>query len=448
MRVGIWRLNMKKFHFLLVILILLSACSANGEAPIQASGLIEATEVSIAPEISGRVIEVLAGEGDAAQAGDPLLVMDDSLLLAEMRTFEASLEAANANVNAAQSAFDLAQLEYDQILSAALSVESETRVAIWKQSKPGEFDQPTWYFDREERLSAVHGELVAARESLEKEQERLDGLQKRVENASFLEAEVTLSQARIAFENAKDVLDRTSGSTGPELRDAAQTAFDDAKLDLEDAQDEYDDALTGDDADDLLEARARVFVARERYDMAMDAIRAFETGANAPEVAMAAKAVEQANTLLAAARSSVKQSQAQLLLVETQMEKLIVRSPLDGVILVRSVQPGEVIQAGMTAMTVAQLDTLTITVYLSEHRYGEVRLGDQATLSVDSFPDETFIAVVTRIADQAEYTPRNVQTKEERQTTVYAVELVVENLDHRLKPGMPADVVFPLAGDE
>jgi multidrug resistance efflux pump len=115
---------------------------------------------------------------------------------------------------------------------------------------------------------------------------------------------------------------------------------------------------------------------------------------------------------------------------------------VDGVVLTRSVQPGEVVQAGMTIMTVAKLDTLKITVYIPEDRYGEVKLGDSASLSVDSFPGETFNATVTRIADQAEYTPRNVQTKEERQTTVYAVELSVKNPDGKLKPGMPVDVTF------
>ena len=93
-------------------------------------------------------------------------------------------------------------------------------------------------------------------------------------------------------------------------------------------------------------------------------------------------------------------------------------------------------------LTVARLETLTVTVYISEDRYGEVSLGEAATLQVDSFPGESFAATVTRIADQAEYTPRNVQTKEERQTTVYAVELSVGNQDGRLKPGMPVDVTF------
>lgn len=93
-------------------------------------------------------------------------------------------------------------------------------------------------------------------------------------------------------------------------------------------------------------------------------------------------------------------------------------------------------------MILAKLDDLKITVYIPEDRYGSVKIGQQAQVFVDSFPGETFTGVVVSIADQAEFTPRNVQTEEGRRTTVFAVELKVENPDGRLKPGMPADVSF------
>ncbi len=108
----------------------------------------------------------------------------------------------------------------------------------------------------------------------------------------------------------------------------------------------------------------------------------------------------------------------------------------------RSIEPGEVLVAGASALSIGQLDHLTITVYLPEDRYGEVSLGDEATVAIDAFPGVTFHASVVRIADQAEYTPRNVQTEEGRRTTVFAVELAVDDSSGRLKPGMPADVVF------
>jgi HlyD family secretion protein len=77
-----------------------------------------------------------------------------------------------------------------------------------------------------------------------------------------------------------------------------------------------------------------------------------------------------------------------------------------------------------------------------EDRYGEIHLGQQASVKVDSFPDLTFTSDVTHIADQAEFTPRNVQTAEGRSSTVYAIKLTVTDPQDKLKPGMPADVTF------
>ncbi len=125
-----------------------------------------------------------------------------------------------------------------------------------------------------------------------------------------------------------------------------------------------------------------------------------------------------------------------------QIDLLVVKSTGSGVVMTRSVEPGEVVQPGLAAMTIGQLDNLTITVYIPEDKYGQINLGDTATLAADSFPGEIFQATVTRIADRAEYTPRNVQTKEDRQTTVFAIELSVSDPDGKLKPGMPTDVVF------
>jgi len=142
------------------------------------------------------------------------------------------------------------------------------------------------------------------------------------------------------------------------------------------------------------------------------------------------------------AQKAVEQAQAALGLIDVQYEKLVIAAPSDGVVLARNIDPGEVVLAGATALTIGELNKITITVYLPENRYGEVKLGDKASVSVDSFPSQVFFATVTRIADQAEFTPRNVQTVEGRQTTVYAVELSMDNQAGLLKPGMPADVTF------
>jgi multidrug efflux pump subunit AcrA (membrane-fusion protein) len=120
----------------------------------------------------------------------------------------------------------------------------------------------------------------------------------------------------------------------------------------------------------------------------------------------------------------------------------MVRSPIDGVVLERLVEPDESVPAGSTVMVVAPLDELTLTVYVPENRYGQISLGGTYSVTVDSFPGETFSGRVSVISDKAEFTPRNVQTTDSRQTTVYAIKLDLEPTGGKLKPGMPADVHF------
>jgi len=117
-----------------------------------------------------------------------------------------------------------------------------------------------------------------------------------------------------------------------------------------------------------------------------------------------------------------------------------VRTPIDGVLLTRAIEPGEIAMPGGTLLIVGDLSTLTLTVYVPEDRYGQLFLGQVYPVSVDSFPEQTFPGRITHIADQAEFTPRNVQTIQGRKNTVYAVRLTLDNPDLSLKPGMPADV--------
>jgi multidrug efflux pump subunit AcrA (membrane-fusion protein) len=121
-----------------------------------------------------------------------------------------------------------------------------------------------------------------------------------------------------------------------------------------------------------------------------------------------------------------------------------VRTPIDGVVLTRAFEPGEITAAGSTMLVVGDLSVMTLTVYVPEDRYGQVSLGQDYPVSVDSFPGEVFLGRVTHIADQAEFTPRNVQTVAGRKNTVYAIRLTIDNPTLQLKPGMPADVTLDI----
>lgn len=142
------------------------------------------------------------------------------------------------------------------------------------------------------------------------------------------------------------------------------------------------------------------------------------------------------------AAAQLAQAQATVDLLAAQRERLTLLAPADGVILERAAEPGEVAMPGAPLLTLGRLDDLTIKVYVPEDRYGRISVGDKATLQVDAFPDRSFKAEVTQIADRAEFTPRNVQTASGRKATVYGVTLAVEGKGGRLKPGMPADLRF------
>jgi len=466
---------MKKIITLLLLSLLVVSCAPADSTTLQASGLIEATKIAVSPEMSGQIGDVFVEEGDSVMAGDPILKIKDELLTAQRQAAAASVETAKSASQAAEAAYASAQTQYQITLETARAADGSNRIQDWIGKRPDPFDQPKWYFSRTEQISATQAIIETAQSNLEAAQANLDTVIKDLNNTSFLDAEKRLADARINYLITKDVYERAKLSKeeinpadlsypdiplnfqgsykdriaiakdlseDPNLVNAAQRVYDAAKAELDDAQNAYNDLLTSGAATRVLDARAEVEVAREQVESTRDYLTSLQTGEDSLSVVAAQDTVNQAQAGMDQADAAVTEAEAHLVLLDLQLDKLTVSAPVDGVVMTRSVQPGEVIQAGMTAVTIAKLDTLKVTVYISEDRYGEVKLGDSASLSVDSFPGETFSATVTRIADQAEYTPRNVQTKEERQTTVYAVELSVQNPDGKLKPGMPVDVTF------
>jgi HlyD family secretion protein len=135
-------------------------------------------------------------------------------------------------------------------------------------------------------------------------------------------------------------------------------------------------------------------------------------------------------------------SQKELLLVNLDNEYLI--SPISGDVLLRSSQPGEIANPGQTVMTLLDRDRLKIKVYISEKFLGMIKVGQGVGILIDSFPDKVFPGEITAISDKAEFTPKNIQTKEERVKTVYAVTVSSDDQGGILKPGMPCDVRMDL----
>ncbi len=212
-------------------------------------------------------------------------------------------------------------------------------------------------------------------------------------------ARAAASAAADRFGDAQRDLDRTrtlfqGGAVSQEAMDKAQTAFD---------------------------------VARAQRDQAAQALRLVETGPR-PE-------------RIAAQRAVVAQSEAAVRQLDATLANAEIRAPFDGVVTVKDREEGEVVGAGAPVLTVTNLADRWVRIYVREDRVGAVRLGQPADITADTYPGKRYTGEVSYVASQAEFTPRTVQTAEERVKLVYAVKVRITGdpvVD--LKPGIPADV--------
>ena len=420
--------------------IYLAGISGAEDGPLTASGTVASVEVDVASEVSGRVVEVYVEEGGAVDAGQPLFRLDEAILAAQRDRAAAALESARLGIRTAEAAEASAALQLALALQTARLQASPARALAWSQSIPWQFTLPAWYFSASEGVDAAEREASLAETSWADALAQLDAI---LEDAGLAAEEERVARAQAGFTVAQSVLDQAlSASESEAVVDEAEALRDAAQDELEAANDAYEEALDDETSADLTAARAAVAVARARLDTARDRLASLRLGDESLQVEAARAALNQAQAARDQAAGVMAQAQAELALADAQIERLTIHAPISGVVVTQSVEPGEVVVAGGAVMTIGNLEQLTLTIYHPAARYGEISLGDRASVAVDSFPGESFAAEVVRIADQAEFTPRNVQTEEGRRTTVFAVELTVENPEGKLKPGMPADVEF------
>jgi len=492
-----------QFLVLLIFVVTTAGCdaimSSEGDE-LKGSGVVEVVEVGLSLETGGQIDEVFVNEGHQVEAEDVLVTLKDDLLKTQYNQAVTALNQAQANYNliAAQPlteqrqvAIATAQLE---LLSAQQDLQDlidnvDLAQALALQAVDGAqdtLDAVNENFTKEKAAALIA--IAVAEEAIRQAKHNLYYFtlpQSQANLDTFEGIQVlseALAQAREAYEPYKydnidydqvDCLSTTTSSRFPDicreqttredLRDDLDDAEGDlstavrrlglevnlanAEADLEKAIKDYDALGDGPSVADIALLEAQLAAAERDYEAVKD-------GPDPGDIALAEARVQTADANLAlahadtsqeqldAVQAQVKAAQAALEIVQAHYDKLVLTSPVDGIVLYRTVEPGEVVLPGSPAITLGLLDKLTITVYIPEDRYGQIDIGDKAIVKVDSFPGETFDAVVARIADQAEYTPRNVQTEEDRRTTVFAIELSVDDPQGKLKPGMPADVIF------
>ena len=361
---------------------------------IKASGRIEVTEVNVSSKVTGRIAALHVDEGTDVKRGDPLATLAAEELEAQLRQARATLQSAEAKLGQAR---------------IALRVEPIT----------------------------VQTQIRQAQESVRAAEERLRMLQAGSRLQEIEEGRANVKQALARQEIARVTRDRFRGL----LADGAISKQD------------FDRTET-----DLQAADAALRAARERLSL-------LEEGARAEDIRMAQSDRDRAAAALEAARAAaanvdirqqevrvaeaaVREARANVERLETQVAELRVFAPLDATVLTKAAEPGEVVAANKPILLLGDLDHPWIKVYVSETALGKVRLGDAARILVDSFPGQPFQGRVTWISDQAEFTPKNIQTAEERVNLVYAVKISIQNAQRRLKAGMPADaeLLAPEAG--
>ncbi|MDO8969593.1 MAG: efflux RND transporter periplasmic adaptor subunit, partial [Saprospiraceae bacterium] len=292
---------------------------------------------------------------------------------------------------------------------------------------------------KSEKLSSAKSRVDVAGTNRDQGKANLEKVLKDKASQEFLDAEKSVSNAQTAFLIADQVLAQAKSAQNNEvLQNYAQDQYNLAENELKTAQANYKRLLATQAAKDVLEARARTRISQESYDRALDYYNSLLSGDQSLQVNVADSGVKQAEAALA-------QAKAALAVIDVQMDKTITRAPMDGVVLTRNLELGEMVSPGSVVMGIGQLVELELVVYIPETDYGKVKLGDQVSITTDSFSGTKFMGKVVNISDQAEFTPRNVQTIDGRRATVYAIKLNVPNPDLKLKPGMPADVSFDLA---
>ena len=194
-------------------------------------------------------------------------------------------------------------------------------------------------------------------------------------------------------------------------------------------------------------ATANEVSARERLDLVSVGPREHEIAAARAEVRAARERVQLLKAgprpdAVAAARAQVAQAEAAITLARARLAEATIAAPIGGVVLRKNLEAGETANPGVAIVTLLDPRDIWLRAYVPETDIGRIRVGQAATITVDAYPGRRFPGEISEIASEAEFTPKNVQTKKERVNLVFRVKIAAKNPDGVLKPGMPADAVL------
>lgn len=282
-------------------------------------------------------------------------------------------------------------------------------------------------FETAGRIEAIHvpeGERVGAGDTLA-------ALDREPMLARREAAEADAAAARARLDELRSGYRREEVARARAALRAAEEEREDARRDLARTRALHEGGAVSEEA--LDKARTAFEVASSRLAEARERAQMMEVGPREEEVR--------------AQRARWASALASLRALDATLDNMVLTAPFDGVVTVRHREPGEIVAPGAAVLTVQDTGDRWVRIYVPEDRVGAVELGQAATITTDTYPERSYAGTVRFIASGAEFTPRNVQTREERVKLVYRVKVqVTGDPDLDLKPGVPADVRIPLEG--
>lgn len=357
---------------------------------IVVSGNLELTLVDLSFKIAGRMTELNVKEGDWVKKRQVIARLDPTQL--QQQRFRDVAAISNAQSN------------YDQL-----------NTTIQYQEATLESDIATRRAELAEAQAKLD-ELLAGSRPQEIQQAE----------ASVADARAQLDWARSDWERAQTLYKNEDIST--QQFDQARQRFNSATAQVQLAEQKSSLVKEGPRKEDIAAARAQV--ARSQAAVAT---------AEANRIELARKRQE-----LVARRAQIEQARGQAGISDAQLNDTVIYAPIDGVVLVKSAEAGEVLAAGTTIVTVGDLDHPWLRAYIGETELGRVKLGQKVKLSTDSYSGKYYAGTVSFISAEAEFTPKQIQTKEERVKLVYRIKVDVDNTAHELKNNMPVDAEIQL----
>ena len=364
--------------------------SRNSQADTKISGNIELTEVNIAFKTAGKLIERTVEEGDMVKKGQVIARLDRDQLVAQREREVAGLESAQAQMAQAETA-----LEWQRATLA------------------GDIEQ------KRGDLASLEARLLELRNGA-RPQEKLDA------KAAVDAAQSELERSKRDWDRAQILYKNDDISTAQ--FDQYRNRWENADALLKQMKEREALVLAGPRAEQI-EAQASL-VQRARGALKMAEANALELKRREQEVTTRT--------------AEIARSRANIALIDSQLADTIAASPVDGVVLVKSADPGEVLAAGTTVVTIGDIDHPWLRGYINETELGRVKIGSKARVTTDSYPGKVYQGRVSFIASEAEFTPKQIQTQQERVKLVYRIKIEMENPNHELKSNMPADAELVL----